>query len=224
MRGRVAIAAAAAIAAVLLAALGIWQLERRAWKLDLIARTQARMATAPVAAPARAAWPRVDGDDVYTRVRLSGRWRPVPPVLVKAVTDLGAGRWAMSPLDTPQGTVVINRGFVPDDSRARMPPAAGTVTITGLLRLDEPGGAFLRNNDPAADRWFSRDLGAMARARGWGPVAPFFVDADRRGGGWPRGGMTVVRFPNNHLVYALTWFALAALAGWFAWRVGRGER
>jgi surfeit locus 1 family protein len=54
-------------------------------------------------------------------------------------------------------------------------------------------------------------------------LAPFFIDADRSGDGWPRGGMTVVRFTNNHLVYALTWFGLALLTAWFAWRAWRGR-
>jgi surfeit locus 1 family protein len=42
-------------------------------------------------------------------------------------------------------------------------------------------------------------------------VAPYFVDAQGAASGWPRAGLTVVRFRNDHLVYALTWFALAAM-------------
>ncbi|MET0271314.1 MAG: SURF1 family cytochrome oxidase biogenesis protein, partial [Sphingomonas sp.] len=59
-----------------------------------------------------------------------------------------------------------------------------------------------------------RDVRAIARARRVGPVAPFFVDADAapNPGGWPVGGLTVVAFRNSHLVYALTWFALAGLS------------
>jgi cytochrome oxidase assembly protein ShyY1 len=29
---------------------------------------------------------------------------------------------------------------------------------------------------------------------------------------WPRAGLTVLHFSNNHRVYAATWFALAAMA------------
>jgi surfeit locus 1 family protein len=83
------------------------------------------------------------------------------------------------------------------------------------MRASEPKGGFLRANDPAADRWHSRDVAAIARARNLGNVAPFFVDADAspNPGGYPIGGLTMVRFRNTHLVYALTWFALAALSG-----------
>src|SRR3546814_10761852 len=58
-------------------------------------------------------------------------------------------------------------------------PPAGPQRVTGLLRVTEPGGAFLRRNDPAPDHWYSRDVAAIARARGLGVVAPYFIDADR---------------------------------------------
>ena len=88
-----------------------------------------------------------------------------------------------------------------------------TVTITGLLRMSEPNGGFLRSNDPAGGRWYSRDVKAIGAACGLSGVAPFFVDADAtpNPGGYPVGGLTVVAFDNNHLVYALTWFGLALL-------------
>ena len=218
MRARVPIAALAALAALLLAALGVWQIERRAWKLDLIARVDARL-HAPAVPPPATAGP----DDAYLRVRATGEWIAGPPVRVKAVTALGSGWWAMNALSTPAGTVLINRGFVPDNARVPPPSARGPAIVDGLLRLSEPGGAFLRRNQPEADRWFSRDVAAIARARGWPSPLPYFIDADAiSGASWPRGGLTVVRFPNNHLVYALTWFALSGLAAFFAWRIMRG--
>ena len=90
---------------------------------------------------------------------------------------------------------------------------AGETTVTGLLRITEPGGMLLRSNDPAAERWFSRDVEAIAAARGLTDVAPYFIDADAAsdGPGWPVGGLTVIKFHNNHLVYALTWYGLALM-------------
>ena len=86
--------------------------------------------------------------------------------------------------------------------------------MTGLLRMSEPGGAFLRSNDPAADRWFSRDVAAISASRGLAMVAPYFIDAEREPGGsrLPIGGLTVIAFSNNHLLYALTWGTLALMA------------
>lgn len=208
----------------ILLGLGIWQVERRAWKLALIDRVERGLATAPVSAPGPAEWPGIDASASYRKLRVTGRYLPCRTRLAQAVTDLGPGKWVMTPLVTDRGfTVFINRGFLPDGQAlpACTSTAAAAVTITGLLRLSEPKGGFLRANDPGADRWYSRDVAAMGK--GLAPLAPYFIDADRSGDGWPRGGMTVIRFPNNHLVYALTWFGLALLTGWFAWRAWRGR-
>lgn len=205
---------------VALLALGIWQVQRRAWKLDLIARVEARIHAAPIAPPA------FDRDPAaleYTRVRLTGRFVGGSPTLVQAVTDYGGGFWAMQPLRTAAGTILVNRGFVPAGQAA--PAPAGEVSLVGLIRLSEPGGGFLRANDPAGGRWYSRDVAAIAAARGIAPVAPWFVDAEASAGSaYPKGGLTVVRFRNNHLVYALTWFTLAAMVAGAMAMLIRSER
>ncbi len=200
-------------------ALGIWQVERRAWKLDLIARVEAGTQAAPVAVPGLSQWPGFDARaSEYRRVMASGRFVHDRETLVQALTVRGAGFWVVTPLRTPQGVVLVNRGFVSSERREPATRAAGQVagpvTVTGLLRASEPKGGFLRSNDPAGDRWYSRDVPAIAAARGVGQVAPFFVDADAtpNPGGWPVGGLTVLRFNNNHLVYALTWFGLAGIS------------
>jgi surfeit locus 1 family protein len=223
---RAALLGLALVAAALFLGLGVWQLERRAWKLALIERVDQRIhAPAGLLPPARA-WPAwVAQDPSYSRVQVTGVLDHGRETLVQAVTERGPGFWVMTPLRMTQGTVLINRGFVPLD---RSDPAtrlagqlAGAVTIVGLVRLSEPGGGFLRANDQARDRWYSRDVAEIARARGLAGVAPFFIDADAtpNPGGYPSGGLTVVAFRNVHLVYALTWFALAGLAGAAAWRV-----
>ena len=87
--------------------------------------------------------------------------------------------------------------------------------VEGLVRLSEPEGRVLRPNRPAENRWYSRDVDAIAKARGLGPVAPYFIDAGASpADALPVGGLTVVRFRNAHLIYALTWFGLAALSIW----------
>jgi surfeit locus 1 family protein len=223
--------ALALVAFVGFAALGVWQLERRVWKLDLITRVEARVHAPPAAPPAPLAWSRLDmRAEEYRRVRVTGTFNHDKETLVQALTERGAGFWVLTPLRTPRGIVLVNRGFVPPERRN---PAArpagqiqGTATVTGLMRASEPNGGFLRANDLATDRWHSRDIAAIARARGLGSTAPFFVDADAspNPGGYPIGGLTVVHFRNTHLIYALTWFALAALSGAAAWlglRIGR---
>ena len=207
--------AAAGVAA--LAALGVWQLERRAWKLALIARVETRIHAAPVGPPGPGDWPDVTAArDEYRRLRLAGHFLNDRETLVRASTERGLGFRVVTPFETDAGfTVLVDRGFVPPERRDPVTREAGQVEgetgLVGLLRLTEPGGGFLRPNQPAADRWYSRDVAAIAAARGLGQVAPYFVDAEAGPdpASLPVGGLTVIRFPNNHLVYALTWFGLA---------------
>ena len=121
----------------------------------------------------------------------------------------------LQPLQADNGDyVLVNRGFVPAGATASRAPR-GRVVVEGLLRISEPEGGFLRRNVPEQDRWYSRDVVAIARRQGLpaARVAPFFIDADAEPGfrGWPRGGMTVVKFRDPHLSYALTWFGMALL-------------
>ncbi|MBB2684793.1 SURF1 family protein (plasmid) [Rhizobium sophoriradicis] len=217
---RVAFAVCLALIAAALAALGTWQVQRLAWKRDLIVRVDQRVHATAVPAPARADWDKVNaGDDEYRRVSVAGTLANDKETLVYASTALGPGYWVMTPLMLADGTaILINRGFVPTDRRdpatRREGQLAGPVEITGLIRMTEPEGSLLQSNDVGADRWYSRDVAAIAQKRGVGAVAPYFIDADATAnpGGLPVGGLTVIHFPNNHLVYAITWYALAAMA------------
>ena len=202
------------------AALGTWQVQRLFWKLDLIARVDARVHADPAAAPAREAWDGISAEkDEYRHVTVTGTFEHGKSVLVQAVTERGAGFWLLTPLHLADSSVVlVNRGFLPaaernSAARTASEIVAGPVTVTGLLRISEPGGAFLRSNDPANDRWYSRDVDAIARSKGLTPAAPYFIDADAtpNPGGLPIGGLTVVQFRNSHLVYATTWYALAIM-------------
>ncbi len=227
-RGRTAGARllAAACAALLCAgfvALGTWQLQRLQWKTALIARVDQRVHAAPAAAPARADWARLSKDrDEYLHVRLRGRFLDTPATLVLASTALGSGYWVLAPFGSDDGEIVmVNRGFVPASAKPAGSGIASGAGVTGLLRMSEPGGGFLRQNDPLHERWYSRDTQAIAAARGLPHVAPYFVDQDAAQAAMappgnaavaPVGGLAVVSFNNNHLVYALTWFAMALMA------------
>lgn len=203
---------------LLFTSLGIWQMQRLAWKRDLIARVETRVHAPPRALPARPHWPTMDLHDMeYRRVKVQGTFLHDRETLVDAVTALGPGAWVITPLRTADGIVLVNRGFVPPGLETPASRAAGQVAgeveVIGLLRRSEPEGRILRSNRPAADRWFSRDVAAIAAARDLADVAPFFIDAEPgpETASSPQGGLTVVRFRNAHLTYAVTWIALAAL-------------
>jgi surfeit locus 1 family protein len=215
-----------------LLALGTWQVERRSWKLDLIERVDRRVAAEPVAPPGPADWPAVNAnDDEYRHVRVAGTFLNDRETQVFASTALGGGYWVVTPLRADEGMVVlVNRGFVPTEKRDPATRAAseidGPVIVTGLLRITEPKGGFLRANDPAAERWYSRDVAAIAAARGLGDAAPYFIDADAtpNPGGLPVGGLTIIAFANSHLVYAITWYGLAVMLAGAVFYVVRDER
>ncbi|MBB3769702.1 surfeit locus 1 family protein [Angulomicrobium tetraedrale] len=208
----------------LLVGLGTWQLERLAWKEDLVAKVAARIHEPAQPAPEEPAWPQVNfGDDEYRHVTAQGRFRHDLEVQVYALIDTapdgtgGPGYWVVTPLVRLDGsTILVNRGFVPLDRRlpASRPEGQvdGPVTVTGLLRLPEESGLFRPDNDPAKDSWFVRDPLAIASAKGLLRTAPFLIDADGAPipGGMPIGGLTRVSFANRHLEYALTWYGLAA--------------
>lgn len=198
------------------AALGLWQVERLGWKQALIAQIGRELQAEPAPAPGPDAWGGLERErDEYRRLRLQGRFADDRQVLVRASTELGAGFWVLTPLRMPDGWwLLVNRGFVPPGQRDRIPPGAEAQGLVGLLRFSEPGGSLLQGNQPQQGRWYSRDVAAIAAAQGLqGPVAPYFVDLQAAPGAteWPRAGLTVLRFSNNHLMYAITWFALAAM-------------
>lgn len=199
--------------------LGNWQVHRLGWKLRLIADVNSRVHAPPVAAPGPGAWQSIGaGHGQYLHVRVQGTYLNADETLVHGASRLGYGFWLLTPLRTRRGFIVlVNRGYLPASlplSRkfASLNRPKGTVSVTGLLRLSEPHGGFLRPNRPEKQLWYSRDVGAIAASKGLpaGDVAPYFIDADAGPPAqWPRGGLTVIHFPNHHLGYAITWYLLA---------------
>jgi surfeit locus 1 family protein len=200
-----------------LVALGVWQLQRLEWKSRLIAERATAVAAAPVSPPKTLAEARALE---FHRVTVEGVFLHGKEILRNAIAAKGdAGFDVLTPLREAAGRIVfVNRGFVPTELKdpATRPTGqlAGTVRVSGLLRVppDKKPGWFIPDNRPDRNDWFWIDLPAMAAADGLANVAPFYIDADAapNPGGWPKGGMTPLALPNDHLQYAITWFSLAA--------------
>ena len=201
---------------LLLLALGFWQVERLFWKQDLIAQRQAAVAAPRVAAPRSLEEAR--GMEFHHIVD-EGVFLHDKEIFLGATSEAGRqGYQVLTPLLEVGGrTVFINRGFIPaelkDSNKRDVGQIAGTVRIQGLLRLPpaERPAWFLPDNRPDLNYWFWVDLPAMSAADGLDRVAPFYIDADEtpNPGGWPKGGVTRLVLPNDHLQYAITWFSLA---------------
>ncbi|MCK7610734.1 SURF1 family protein [Roseibium sediminicola] len=218
------IAAGAALAILLY--LGFWQLDRLAWKEHLIEQVAAGVTADPVEAPGPADWASLSEDADYRHVVLNGHFLDGAVfyyiALEKPAGRLGGpGMMVYAPFETDEGWVVlINRGFVPQglnqaERDSLVTPPEGGRRLTGLLRLSEKPNWTTPEPDPNDRIWFARDTDAMADVLGVSEktLAPYSIDLDADftpPSGLPQAGETIVRFKNDHLGYALTWFGLAA--------------
>jgi cytochrome oxidase assembly protein ShyY1 len=208
--------------------LGVWQLQRRVEKHALIAALTERLAAAPQPLPPPAQWSALAPEtDEFRRVRFSATYQAHPDAMVyssgSAVRDdiSGPGTWAFLPARLPGGgTVVINAGFVQNTMQDRsqqdravtqLMSANEPVTFTGYIRFPEVAGVLTPAENIAKRLWFTRDHLAMARALGWGEVAPFYIDleAPMPTSGNPKPGPLEIHLKDDHLQYAITWFTLA---------------
>jgi surfeit locus 1 family protein len=204
----------------LLIGLGTWQMQRKAWKEDLIARINARVNQPPV--PLTDALAQSAGDLEYLRVRARGTFRHDAEQFLWAPDPrLGPGYDIITPLGLGDGrSILINRGYVTEALKAPSARSegqvAGEVEVVGLLREPPSRSMFSPDHDKKTGVWFWRDLDGMTQAAlgsETGKAIRLFLDAEAalvNPGGWPKGGATRLTLPNRHLEYALTWYGLAA--------------
>ncbi len=229
-----------AVGIAVLIGLGIWQLDRRTWKHNLIATLNAELAAPPQDLPARTDWPTLKPQGLeYHRVTFPAEFLPGQEALIYTAGSAfrpdvkGPGYWVFAPARLAGGSIVIvDRGFVPLDrkdpaSRAQGAPH-GVVNIIGVLRWPETSGSFTPAADTKNNVWYARDIKAIAAAKDWPDYAPFYIEQESPvpPGGWPKPGKLVVNLPDSHLQYALTWFGGALLlAGlYIRWLVRRRRR
>jgi len=226
------------IALAVLIGLGTWQVQRMVWKDDLNTAIKARVTAPASPLPPMSNWADMDIDgNEYRPFRVRGTFDHEREVHAFTVLSSpkgkksGPGYWVLTPLALEGGgTVLINRGFVPEDAKDLATRPAGAVLspveITGLLRQTILRARFVPEPNLAGNVWFARDVAAMAAWRNVTDVAPFFLDAaDSAPGGLPQGGETRLEFRNNHFDYALTWYGLAIVlvAFYFAFHHAAGR-
>lgn len=199
-----------------LVALGTWQVQRLAWKRDLIATMETRLAAGPV--PLDEALVRTPEEREWQRVMVAGHFEHDREVaLYRLSVDGDPGYLILTPLRLADGrAVLVDRGHVPGELvEASARPGSepeGMVWVTGVLRGPERPNAFTNPNDPERRAWFWIDLPALEEDMGL-DLLPVVVHADPGpAGSWPRGGQAIFRPANNHLQYAVTWYGLAAVA------------
>lgn len=214
--------------------LGIWQLERREWKRDILERIAVNQAAPPVTLDEL-----LRGEPLrheYGRATVRGSLLHDREFYLAARSLKNkVGLHVVTPLRTEDGRIVLfDRGWVPqerkDPAKRAEGQVAGIVTLTGIVRRTQEQRQFAPDNVPERNVWFHVDVPLMRRMAG-GKSDPkldsFFLEADSsvNPGGLPIGGQTRLDIPNDHLQYAITWFGIAlALVGVYLayhWENGR---
>jgi surfeit locus 1 family protein len=203
----------------LLVGLGIWQMERLHEKEALIAAVQSGISAPPV--PLAEALALGAANAEWRHVRVTGHFLHDKELYVFSRGPMGAvGVDIVTPFVLEDGgTVLIDRGFVPEalhqSTTRQAAQVTGEVSLTGVLRLSQQPGLFTPAPNTDTRLWFVKDVPSMAKAAGLTvPSLVIEADATPNPGGWPLGGQTRVEFANDHLQYAVTWFGLAlALTG-----------
>lgn len=204
------------IGAAILIALGVWQVQRLAWKEGLIAEIEARIENAPVALPTE-----LDPErDRYLPVEVSGTIAGQSVRVLHALPGQGPGYRVISAFETEDDRrILLDRGYI----RAEAPvPDGGPLRVTGNLDWPNEVGS----NTPAPDLmrriWFGRDVPALANYLETEPVLLVARDVSPAEDLQPL-AVTTVGIPNDHLQYAGTWFSLAAvwlgMTGFLLWRI-----
>mmetsp|Transcript_24818 Transcript_24818/g.64414 ORF Transcript_24818/g.64414 Transcript_24818/m.64414 type:complete len:322 (+) Transcript_24818:151-1116(+) len=148
--------------------LGVWQLQRRQWKTELIQERQRMLAEPPVD---------LFGLDIgpteYLPVRTSGSFQHEASLYVgpRVKSEMGTatpGYVVITPLYSPEWhkSILVNRGWVPEAWRGSPEAAqpAGNVTVAGVIRRSEAPNAFVPDNQPGKGQWFWIDAPSMAEA------------------------------------------------------------
>ncbi|MDJ0826082.1 MAG: SURF1 family protein [Rhodobacter sp.] len=200
-----------------LISLGVWQVQRLAWKEGVLSDIEARIAADPVTLPTA---PEPDRDK-YLPVAATGAVSAGLRVLV-SVKRRGAGYRMIDVFETGGRRVLLDRGFLDLETHSDFGTEA-EVSVTGNLHWPDEVDRWTPEPDLAKGLWFARDVPAMAAALGTEPVLivartiapnPFAADP------LPVGTEGI---PNDHLEYAITWFSLAivwaGMTGFLLWRI-----
>ena len=214
--------------------LGVWQMERRVWKRDILDRIATNQAAAPLTLDEL-----LKGDPLrfeYGRVRISGSFLHDKEFYLAARSRKDkVGMQVVTPLRTDDGAIILfDRGWIPSEKKEPAKRAEGQlpgrVDLVGIVRRSQIKRQFAPDNDPARNFWFHVDVPQMRQIAG-GTADPvldsFFLEADAapNPGGVPVGGQTWLDIPNDHLQYAITWFLIALSAAGvylaYHWENGR---
>ncbi len=209
------------VGCAILIGLGTWQMQRLGWKQDILAGIEARLAAPPVALP-DAPDPEADS---YLTVAVDGAYLPGELHVLTSIKGTGPGFRVIAPFETADGRrILVDRGYI-GETEKNLARAPGPATIAGNLVWPDDRTSSTPDPDLGRNIWFARDVGPMAEALGTDPLMVILRDAAAGEGAPLPQPVDTSTIPNDHLQYAITWFALAAVwAGMTAFLIRRITR
>ncbi len=198
-----------------LISLGVWQMQRLAWKQGILAEIEARIAAEPVDLPETV----TEANDKYLPVTLSGDMEPEEIHVLVSVKQVGAGYRIIQPFSTADRTILVDRGFVPTTAK-QAERVTGPMEVSGNLHWPDEIDSYTPEPDIDGNIWFARDVPTLAAALGTEPV--LLIARSKTDPDITPLPVDTAGIPNDHLQYAITWFGLAlvwaAMTGYFLWR------
>lgn len=219
---------------VILVTLGVWQVQRLAWKEALLAQLAANTAAPPVDLSTAFNMARAGSNVEFARVRFTGTYRNDATIKMLSSYQGGQGWTILTPASGEGWAVIVDRGKLPGQRLENFDRPQGPQEIEGVLRAHDFGqGTFDPANEPTANMWYWWDVPAMIASSGLPPDLrpfPFVVQLLPRSttAEFPRPDEPKADLANNHLGYAITWFGLAAtllgVAGFYIFDLRRRRR
>jgi surfeit locus 1 family protein len=189
-----------------LISLGMWQVERLAWKQGVLSEINTRL----TATPAPLTLDVTEAADVYTRVTFTGTPTGEELHVLVSGTQAGTGYRVISKLETPLGAILVDQGLLSLDNKAAA-PLISAMQVTGTLLWPDDQNDQTPTPDMTANIWFARNIATMSATLGTLPllvVATQTLPPDPRLTPLPVNTATI---KNDHWEYAVTWFLLAAV-------------
>lgn len=193
--------------AAVLIGLGVWQMQRLAWKQDVLAQIDNRIIASPVSVPQI---PDPEADK-YLPVRAAGDVLDGEAHVLVSLKDVGAGYRIIAPFQLADGRrILLDRGFVRSRAKNR-PRIIGSVEITGNLHWPQESDSYTPEPDLGTNTWFARDVPELANALDTLPVLLIARTTSETDPSVTPLPINSAGIPNDHLQYAITWFSLALI-------------
>ena len=191
--------------------LGSWQLQRLAWKENLINEITTRLNSEPRDMPTSPN----SGDHNYYMTKIEGQIQSDSIHVLTSTKKIGPGFRVISPAILTDGrSILIDRGIIPEKDKS-LSLGSGGSSITGYLLWPNETDYFTPEPNLEKNIWFARDLDKMANFLRTEKVL-LVVTKLQQGSNFNVQNPTV-NIPNNHLQYAITWFSMGIL--WLAMSV-----